>query len=233
MTAEILVVAPVLDRPRNARPLVESLLAATRTDWRLVFMCSPGDTAELDACQDVAVFDGVDVLVVDWSAGSADYARKINLAFELTDEPYLLLAADDLRFHAGWDVAALEVAHEFDVGVVGTNDLGNQQTVAGLHSTHPLVARCYVDRLGGVVGEPGVVYHDGYDHQFVDTELVATARARGCYAHVKTAVVEHMHPLWGKGERDATYAKGLERGAADRRLFESRRHLWARERAAA
>lgn len=234
MTAEILVVVPVLNRPLNARPLVESLVAATEATWRLVFVCTPGDTAQIEACNDLAAFDGVDVVVVPWPAGPADYAKKTNYAFGSSDEPYLLLGADDLRFHPCWDQAALDVAHEFDVGVVGTNDLGNGAVLAGRHSTHPLVARAYIDAHGGTFdATTGVVFSEAYAHQMVDSELVAVATARGCYAHCHGAVVEHLHPLWRKAEMGATYRKALSDGAADRRLFEERQSAWTHRTVAA
>lgn len=215
---------PVLGRPANAQPLVDSL-AATDPDAHLWFLCSRGDDAEVDACQRT----GMTVVVADFAPGPGDYARKINLGYRLAFEhPYVLCAADDLRFHAGWDEAALRML-AYDVGVVGTNDLGNSQVIAGLHSTHPLVARGYIDSLGGYVGGEGRVYFEGYDHQWCDVELVLTAQQRGCYAHAHGSRVEHLHPLWRKARTDATYRKGQAHGATDRRLFESRRRLWELE----
>lgn len=228
MTA-VAIVVPVLSRPRNARPLVESVLRATTVEWDLVFVCSPGDTEQIAACDDIALWPNVDILIVDWPAGPGDYARKIQAGYDLTDAPYVLLGADDLRFHPGWDTAALAVAREFDVGVIGTNDRANPSVIAGNHSTHPLVARCYIDTHGGSVGEPGVVYHAGYDHQWVDSELVETAKARGCYAHCHDSVVEHLHPLFNhRVQSDSTYERGQQGGQTDRDLYESRRHLWER-----
>lgn len=222
--SEIAVIVPVLARPANARPLVDSFLASD-ADAELWFVASPGDTGQLDACYAT----GQATLVATWEPGPGDYAAKIQRGFDLTRAPFVLLGADDLRFHPGWDRALLAVAREFDVGVVGTNDLGNSAVVAGRHSTHPLVARCYIDQYGGAFGEPRQVYHAGYSHQFVDVELVELAKHRGCYAHCPDAVVEHLHPLWRKGEMDATYRKGQADGAADRRLFEQRQAMWLRQ----
>lgn len=230
---DVVIVAPVLNRPQNAQPLVESLVASTVHEWRLVFVCSPGDTDQVDACEALSAPGRIETVVAGWEPGPGDYARKIQAGYESGDEPYVLLGADDLRFHPGWDTAALEVAREFDVGVVGTNDRANPSVIAGHHSTHPLVARCYIDSYGGYFDGHGRVYFDGYDHQFVDTELVQTAMARGCYAHCHESVVEHRHPIFDRSVRtDETYRKGQARGAADRALYESRRHLWERERVA-
>jgi hypothetical protein len=231
--SRIAVIVPVLNRPQNAAPLVESFLRSG-ADGSLNFICSPGDNAQIDACWNLSFDSGFDVpvftLLVEERPGPGDYAKKIQHGYRCTGEPLVLLAADDLRFQPGWLEAVEKIADEYDVGVIGTNDNANPTVKAGRHSTHPVVRRCYIDRYGGVVGEPGVVYHEGYDHQYVDNELVATAMARGCYAHAHDAIVEHRHPLYDRTvRRDATYEKGQARGLEDRRLFESRKHLWLNE----
>lgn len=222
----IAVICPVLARPKNAAPLAASLAAST-TRARLLFVVSMADSdAQFDAC----AATGAEVLSVEWKPGRGDFARKQNAGYAATTEPLVLLAADDLTFHPGWLEAVEAVADEYDVGVVGTNDRANPTVIAGRHSTHPVVRRCYIDQLGGSVGEPGVVYHEGYDHQWVDTELVETAKARGCYFHCHDSVVAHHHPLFDRAvPRDSTYEKALRAGLADRRLYESRKELWERE----
>lgn len=233
--SEVAIIAPVLRRPQNAIPLAESVIRSSALDWRLVFVCSAGDSEEIEACTHARELDDerIRVQILNVPPGPGDYARKIQAGYDnrfLTDCPFVLLGADDLRFHDGWDESAFGVISAYDVGVVGTNDLGNPAVLKSQHSTHPLVARCYIDRYGGYVGAPGQVYFDQYDHQFVDCELVETAKARGCYAHCHSSVVEHLHPFWRKGEHDDVYAKGQKRGGQDRRLFETRRLLWEPER---
>ncbi len=220
--SRIAVIVPVLGRPQNAAPLAESLNASTDGAY-LVFVASPGDSSQFDAC----VETGCLTLEMDRRAGPGDYARKIQHGYEQTVSPLVLLAADDLRFQPGWLEAVERIADEYDVGVIGTNDNANPSVKAGRHSTHPVVRRCYIDRYGGSVGEPGQVYHQGYDHNWVDCELVETAKARGCYAHAHDALVTHHHPLYDhRIKRDATYAKGNAREREDAALFRSRRHLW-------
>lgn len=232
--SRIAVIVPVLNRPQNARPLVESFLRSD-TDGQLLFICSPGDIVQFAACRTLSSESGFDVpvgtLIASHPSGPGDYARKIQMGYDATDEPLVLLAADDLRFQPDWLEAVERIADEYDAGVIGTNDNANPTVKAGRHSTHPVVRRCYIDQYGGSVGEPGVVYHQGYDHQWVDCELVETAKARGCYAHAHDAVIQHVHPLYDrKVASDETYKKGQAHGREDRLLFESRKHLWLTER---
>lgn len=232
MTAEVLIVVPVLARPQNARPLVESVAETASVEWRLIFVVSEDDSAELEACWvERQRNERVSVFVVENVPGPGDYAAKIQKGYDLGPRsPHVLLAADDLEFHPGWDTAALEVFAEYDAGVVGTNDLAHPEVKAGRHSTHPFVARKYIDSRGGVVGQPGQVYFDGYSHNYVDVELVQTAQTRGCYAHCHASRIQHRHPLWDRSvAKDETYAKGRAGFQADRALFESRKRLWLEE----
>ncbi len=218
MTAEIVIIVPVLGRPQNAQPLVDSIRAATTVERRIVFVCQPHDAEQVEACIATGAEISTNPLVGDkWSA-------KINSVYRSSSEPFLLLAADDLRFHAGWDTAALELAEQ-GYGVVGTNDLGNGEVMRGLHSTHPLVSRHYIDCCG-TIDECGKVVTEKYQHNFVDVELVETAKARGAWAFAADSHVEHLHPLWRKGVDDATYRIGREHYAEDQRLLASRRKLW-------
>lgn len=224
----IAVIVPVLARPQNVAPLAESLWASTERA-SLTFVCTPNDEEEIRAVDET----GADYLVVEFPPGPGDYARKIQAGYESVGEegaPLVLLAADDLIFHPGWLETVEAVADRYDVGVIGTNDLANPSVLRGAHSTHPVVRRCYIDRRGGVAGSPGTVYSDAYTHNYVDNELVATAIARGCYHHAFDAILEHRHPLWRTAPDDETYRLGQQHAARDARLFESRRHLWERER---
>jgi hypothetical protein len=210
---EIAILVPVLGRPDHAQPLADSLKASD-ADARLVFLCSSLDPAQQDACWQT----GETTFCMTWPAGHGDWARKINWAYRHTAEPYLLLGADDIRFHPGWDRAVLEVARETGAGVIGTNDLGNRTVMAGKHSTHPLVWREYADCYGTIDG-PGQVVSEAYAHNWVDNELVATAQARGCWAFARDAKVEHLHVFWHKSEDDETYRRGRLHYHADHRLF--------------
>jgi glycosyltransferase involved in cell wall biosynthesis len=211
----IAVVVPVFSRPDRVRPLLESFLAATRDeDAALYFVAQGSDTREVAAIRAC----GLEPLFV----GDADqsWAKKINHGYARTVEPWLLLGADDLAFWPGWvDVIRADLSAH--VGVIGTNDLGNAATMDGRHSTHPLVRRMYAN-VCGTVDERGKVVHEGYVHNFPDTELVATAKRRGLYLHRADCVIEHLHPAWGKARRDHVYAIGQRSARRDRAVFDER-----------
>lgn len=217
MTAQLVVLVPVLTRPRNVEPLIRSLAAATSCDYRLLFIAESVDSrerTELRRC-------GADVLLV--ARTRRRYACKINDAVRATDEPLIFLAADDVRFHEGWDSHAIELLDE-TIEVVGTNDLLNPRVIAGTHSTHSLLTRRYAER--GSIDDPNVVLHEGYPHEYVDDEFVQTALARGVMVFARDSIVEHLHPYNHKADVDATYRLGWQGRAVGKKLFDEREKLW-------
>lgn len=218
----IAVIVPVLARPANAGPVAESFRAAS-TDADLVFVASKGDRDEIAACDET----GFCVLLADWEPGHADFQRKVNLAFNATEEPFVFQAADDVDFQPGWDVEALKVIEATQTGVCGTDDGANPQVKAGRHSTHSLIRRSYVDECGGSLDGPGIVFSEAYGHQWCDVELVELAKARGCFSFAPASRVVHRHPIWKTAASDDTYRKGQASTHEDRRLYETRSKGWA------
>jgi len=218
------ILVPVLDRPQRALACVESAVLSAAVPFTFTFLTSPEDAFETEACKAAADhFEGVQVIEVPWLPCPGDYAKKINYGFLATSSEWVFTGADDLEFHPGWDIDCIETGETALASVVGTNDMGNPTVMRGKHSTHSLVRRAYVMDVGATFDrQPGVLLFEGYDHQYVDTELLAAAKQHGLYAHALTAKVEHLHPFWHKGLHDSTYVKALADGAADGKLYRQR-----------
>lgn len=222
MAANLVILVPVLRRPSNIYPLVYSIKESTSESYEILFITSPGDTEEIKELEDRKL----DYIVMEDSfEGKGDYARKINSGFNHLEAKWYFLGADDLRFHPNWFEAAMDVYEKTEACVIGTNDLGNPQVTRGQHSTHSLVLGEYV-RECGTVDESGKVLHEGYRHNFVDAELITTAKWRGAWAFAKNSVVEHRHPDWQKGIIDEVYKIGKNSFHLDQQYFETRRKLW-------
>lgn len=220
MSGALAIIVPVLGRPHRVAPLIMSAAAATPTPYRLLFVVNDDDTAELAALEAA----GADFLVVP--PGERSYAKKINAGFRATTEPLLFSAADDVEFHRGWLQAATAKIDD-RIQVVGTNDQCNSRTFNGDHSTHTLFTRAYIDEHG-TIDEPGLVLHEGYRHDWVDDEFIATAKYRKVYAHAPDSIVEHLHPNVGKAPTDATYRAGQKWSAQGRTLFRQRSRMFTR-----
>ena len=225
----ITVLIPVLARPQNAERVARSIRENTSLEHTIVFLVTPADLKEHYACCNTGV-PGVIVDVVSWDAGKGDWAKKINYGVTHYDDEFFLLGADDLLFHPQWDIFAIATYVETRCRVIGTNDLGNATVMRGDHSTHPLVHSSYVS--DGTWDEPGKLLHEGYAHQWVDTELVQTAMIRGEWAFSRQSHVEHMHPFWPdgkgghKGAMDKTYEKALSTSRDDNQLYRRREPMW-------
>jgi hypothetical protein len=213
-TEGVTVIVPVLNRPGNVQPLMESLQASTGLA-QLLFVVEEDDKAERDALFQA----GAEYLLTK----RRTFAEKVNDAWgQAQGAPWIMLAGDDVRFRPGWLNHAMHVARVSGADVVGTNDLGNPAVIAGRHATHMLLRNDYVREVGGSWDGPGIVCHEGYRHNFVDNEIVEAARQRGVWAPSLGAIVEHLHPAWNKNTPDDVYALGNESYESDRELFVSR-----------
>lgn len=217
--ADVAILVPLLRRPWRVAPLLGSITATTTVPHQVVFACTPSDLATIDAVHTA----GYKPLLVDRHR-KGDYARKIQAGIDATDTPFVFTGADDLKFHPHWFEKARAKMVD-GIGVVGTNDLANPRVVAGEHATHSLVARWYCEL--GTIDEPGVLLHHGYVHEFVDDELVGTAKKRGAWAFAADSHVEHLHPIYNPAvPMDEMYADQRRRMGVSRTLYTRRRALW-------
>jgi hypothetical protein len=208
------VIVPAMERPQNAEPFMTSLRASTGLATCYA-ICDPGDDETIKA------WDTAGATVVLSERGST-FPIKANTGYDNSTEEWMLFVGDDVRFHPGWLDHAQHVGNLQGKDVVATNDLGNTRVALGEHATHPLIRRSYVDEKGASWDGPGVVCHEGYRHWFVDNEWTEVAKQRGVFAAALGSVVEHLHPIWNKGETDAVYVLGQSHARDDERLFKGR-----------
>ena len=212
----LVVVIPSRERPERLEPLAQAFRDTT-PEHRMVFVVDPDDLPSQEAARCAGSL---------WVTNKRlTYPKKVNRGIEATTEPFILVGADDIRPHEGWFEAASALLDE-EVGMVATNDLGNEYVMDGELATHPLIARWYFEM--GTADGPGL-YHEGYWHNGADLEASETARARGAFAYAADSVVEHLHPNYGKAEIDATYMQGGFHEAKrryDEALIAKRRKLW-------
>jgi glycosyltransferase involved in cell wall biosynthesis len=215
------VLVPVLNRPQNVAPLVESFLAHCPPDSRLDFLVSAYDTAEMD---EILVQHVNNIgRVWFWHPVGTSWPKRINYGVAHVDADWYLCAADDITFTEGW-WEATEQARGQGYGVIGTNDsatgTGNPAVATQAHTCHPLVARWYVDL--GTWDRPGQIACEDYHHWYVDNEIVVTAKYRQAWCYVKEAILEHHHPYWKGVDNvpwDDTYTLGESRANEDKRTW--------------
>lgn len=204
--AELAVITPTFGRPASLAPLVESF-AETTPEARVYLVMEKRDRASIRAA---AKLETVDVI-----GEFGSYPRALNAGIRASDEPLILCGADDIRPRPGWLEAAKAHLSE-TIGFVSINDLGNPEVMKGAWATLPLVARWYVE-----LDEQ--FYFEGYHHNACDKDASFRAQERGAFAYAPDAIVEHLHPDWGKAKPDKTY----QRHAQNKRLRIADRALLA------
>lgn len=204
------VIVPVLHRPQNVGPFLDSLRASTGLATAY-FVVEEDD----DLMAHMVLSNGGRVITK-----SGSFAVKANYAVSRTDEPWLLFTGDDVHFHSGWLNAALDIANRYDKSVIATNDCHNPSVTKGEHATHPLIERRYIEELGASFDGPGTVAHEGYGHMFVDNEWTYLAKVRKTFAAALNSRIEHIHPLFDEAvPDDEVYAKGRSTYEADMQLW--------------
>jgi glycosyltransferase involved in cell wall biosynthesis len=220
----VAVIVPVLNRPGNVAPLLESFRATNDGSATLYFVVDADDTAEQAA---IAAAGG---RTLPATRGST-FAQKVNAGYEQTSEPWLFICGDDVRFHEDWLDAARRVSKQYDV--IGTNDsvddTGNPRVASGGHADHWFIRRSYIERYGGCLGKDPVCA-ETYRHFYSDVETVELAKARATWTPCLDSLVEHLHPDLGRGDVDATYQLGWAARADDEARWRDRRPFIEQQR---
>lgn len=189
--AQIAIIIPAM-RPTRLPDVVHSIVESTNPgDYRTIVVAT-GEVAE--------VAKTLPVTLLEDSGGT--WPQRINAAYRITDEPVILAAADDLKFHPGWLPALMSVMNEID-GCVAINDMMNPNGV------HLAFSRNYIDNIGAAMGEPlGTVICEAFQHAYSDDFARKTAIHHGRWAIATESRVEHLHCGNGKAPRDEVYAMG-------------------------
>ena len=224
MTIDILV--PTLGRDHVLGALIDNIEAMTPPrEYRITFVLDSADTASFKR---LSVIGYRDSDAVRWIPQDGTYPVKMNTGYRATYGDLVLPTADDVVFHDGWLEAALNTLADPSVQVVGTDDL-SPATATREHATMPILRRSYIENPGAVWGERGTVFHEGYSHNFCETETWQLALQRGVTGWAEDCVIEHLHPAWGKRETDDTDRRGnLQGWDKDEALFRTRQRQWSR-----
>jgi glycosyltransferase involved in cell wall biosynthesis len=230
LMAEVAVVVPVLNRPQNVKPLVDSFNAHNDGTARLYFVCDADDTEQVAAIER----QGCRPL---FSTRGSTFAQKANSAYEQTVEPWIFLCGDDVEFTDGWIAAARALSDRYDV--IGTNDsepgrVRNPEVAAKRHADHWFTRRAYIDDEGSSLEGPGVFCPEAYYHWYTDKEIIGLARARGVFTPCLESVVIHRHPGFDGDEdarkSDPTYMRAVEWAKRDETAFRRRVPLIEQQR---
>lgn len=219
---EIAIVIPTMGRAKKLFPLAWNIAQTTPAGiFEIYFVVNNEDAPTYHVVQGM---EGPVRAVLTEKRG---YPKAVNVGFHASTEELVAIVNDDVKFHEGW-WEGLQPALTYQASVIATNDL-SPHTEGGNACTQPIVRRDYIEMHGGAWGEPGVVMHEEYIHNFSETELYDVARSRGVAGYAPECVIEHVHPDWGKAEIDDTYLAGSKRPGGwehDHMLYNERSVRW-------
>lgn len=184
----ITVLLPSRGRPRGAYEAVQSFYdTVTLPATRLILLLSEDDP-ELDKYFNLAE---------KWSILPAQYntlSKKLNRGAQDFQSEIIGFVADDNRFRtSGWDETIAGVLNT--PGIAYGNDLFHGQ---GLPTSVFMTQDIY-NALGWFALPT-------CDHLYLDNAWRTLGERLGRLTYLPNVIIEHMHPVAGKGEFDATYA---------------------------
>lgn len=207
------ILIPTYHRGEKLRELHHNITDTTTESFMVYYIAETGDTT----LPDINTWEKCLAMRGEYGSPS----KAVNKAFKASRNPYFIFANDDFKFTPEWDAKALEKMSD-GVSVVAINDGDPRGTPQW--GTITLSRRSYVNDYGGTE-KKGEVFHEGYIHNYVDTEYWHRAEARGVTAIAPDAVIIHQHPAFGF-KADDTHRKQGDSMAHDSALFSVRRRQW-------
>jgi hypothetical protein len=201
VTPAISVLCPTRGRPASARRVALSALETAAGDAEVVFYCDDDAAgsvpAGVAAWPEVTVVTGPRIVMSDmW-----------NKCLEKASGDIVMQCADDIVFRtAGWDRLVLEAfaAYPDRIALVYGDDLIHGEALA----THSFAHRRWTDATGYFTPP-------WFSCDYSDAWLYDVAKAIGRLHYLPGLVTEHLHPVAGKGDWDASHRERLERGRRD------------------
>ncbi|MGI5241196.1 glycosyltransferase family 2 protein [Dactylosporangium sp. CA-139066] len=211
---DLVTVVPTRDRPQTAHELVEAFTATCTADTLLAIVVDDSDPSGARYAEPLGleVVSAVHAPAGAWDAfrertygvfstPSRTMVEALNLAATAMLEhvnPFAIgFMGDDHRPRTpGWDRRYVDELRDLGSGIVYGDDLLQGQKL-------PTQAAMSAD----IVRELGYMAPPKLVHLYVDNFWRDLGTRAGCLRYVPDAVVEHLHPLAGKGNVDEGYRR--------------------------
>jgi len=204
------IIVPSRHRPHNIKELQQSLID-THTMARLFVVVDDDD----ETLEQYLSLENNFTEVLTFKRGRKGMADPLNNAARqlVTDQrwEYFIFLGDDHRprtFH--WDKVWRKNLDELGAGLVYGDDLFQREQLP----TAIGMTRSIVEELGGMIPE-------GFAHLYLDNFWLRLGQDLNAIRYLPKTVIEHLHPIAGKGEWDAGYQEvnSAEINSADAQAF--------------
>lgn len=198
--SDLLVIVPTRGRPESAWRVVEAWKATGAFEVAALVFAADLDDPLIEGYVGIPPdYAGLPV-TVHISPKWRPMVHKLNDVagvYARHGHQVLGFAGDDhLPRTPGWASTMLAGLREMGTGIVYGNDLLQGERLC----TSWAMTSDIVRALGRMVPAP-------VDHMYCDNSVMDLGRLAGCLRYLPDVVVEHCHPLAGKAEWDAGYAR--------------------------
>lgn len=198
--SDLVVFVPSRGRPREAAEVVDALRETCTADTRLVFAVD-GDDPARDDYVNVAVLKTPGSAAINTQPSGTMVSALNKAALDITntypDTFAVAFMGDDHRPRTkGWDQAYLDALREMGTGIVYGNDLYQGEKLP-----------TQVAMTSDIIRTLGYMAPPDLKHMYVDNAWLELGRAIGAIRYLPEVVVEHLHPVAGKGEWDEGYER--------------------------
>lgn len=185
-------VVPTRGRPKSARRLAD---ACAGTEAWPVFVVDEDDP-ELDGYRKILTPDEGLLIAPTGRPGIVDPLNwSVSAILEKNSPRYISFLGDDhLPRTPGWDVLMLETLGQLGTGICYGNDL-----LAGERIPTAVFMTADIPRALGYMAPPRL------NHLFVDDAWLAWGKGIDRIVYREDVIIEHLHFLNGKADKDATY----------------------------
>lgn len=211
--SDLTILVPSKGRPKSAVQLYESFRDTTTASTELVIVC---DESDLYLPTYFSLLTGVGRVVVV-PGGRRGMCDALNQAYQGMAESLGLAVGfmgDDHRPRTrGWDSNYLEALANLGSGFVYGNDLFQYEAIP----TQVAMTSDIPEKLGYMVPL-------GFQHLCVDVVWKDWGMAINKLTYLPDTVIEHMHPLAGKGKSDSNYQAVNNHVVAESDIAEYKRY---------
>lgn len=189
------IIVPSRGRPESIAELVKSL-EETKTSSQL-FVVVDEDDPKLEEYENLATELDFNYMITEREGKGM--AKPLNKAANFLCgqgwyDHFCFLGDDHRPRTIDWDMELINKLDEMGTGVVYGNDLFQGEALP----TAVAMSGDIVKALGGMV-PPGMI------HLYLDNFWLQLGRDLGAIAYLPEVVIEHLHPVAGKGEWDDQY----------------------------
>jgi len=189
------IIVPSRGRPQSIAELVKSL-EETKTSSSLYVVIDEDDPT-LEEYQKLSVELEFNYMITEREGKGM--AKPLNKAAKFLSDAgwydhFCFLGDDHRPRTVDWDMELINKLDELGTGVVYGNDLFQAEALP----TAVAMSGNIVKALGGMV-PPGMI------HLYLDNFWLQLGRDLNAICYLPEVIIEHLHPVAGKGEWDAQY----------------------------